>query len=55
MRDQATNAGDSCSTAILIRKYGMPHSTEQVAKAIQARRDTGAMLAAAGSPRHESC
>jgi hypothetical protein len=37
-----------------MRKYGMPQSTEQVANAIQARRDTATILPALAPPVHES-
>ncbi len=54
-RLQARNTGGTSSSATLMKKYGTPHSTETVAKAIQARRVTAGMVAAASRARHESC
>src|SRR5439155_18542473 len=38
IRAHATNTAGRSSTATLMKKYGIPQRTEQVAKAIQARR-----------------
>src|SRR4051812_27068761 len=52
-RLQARNSGWTSSTATLMKKYGTPHSTETVAKAIQARRLTtsDARSVTASAPR----
>ena len=39
IRPQATMTGDRSSTASLMNRYGMPHSTETAANSIHARVD----------------
>ncbi len=50
-RPATTNIGDRSSMAILMRKYGIPHSTETRRKSNQARRFTRSSLAGYRSKR----